>query len=139
MALLSVAMLFVAPVISKSLAHHSDCVNPAIMTAMPDHHGMTMSGMHHDMAMPEHCEQNLPVVHRMMPGHAMSPMEEIACGYCQLLIHLPFVQFVLTVMLWLILLCVRLPLPLPAILSPIFRAWTPQRARAPPAFFLSAK
>ncbi|WP_414163577.1 DUF2946 domain-containing protein [Superficieibacter sp. BNK-5] len=138
MALLSVAMLFVAPVISKSLAHHSDCVNSAITTAMPEHHGMAMSGMHHDVAMPELCEQNLTMVHRMMAGQAMSPMEEIACGYCQLLIHLPFVQFVLTVMLWLMLLCVRIPLPLLAILSPIFRAWAPQRARAPPAVFLSA-
>ena len=105
---------------------------------MPEHHGMAMSGMHHDMAMPEHCEQNLTMVHPMMAGHAMSPMEEIACGYCQLLIHLPFVQLLLTVMLWLMLLCVRLSLPLQAICSPIFRAWTPQRARAPPAVFLSA-
>lgn len=75
------------------------------------------------MAMPEHCEQNLTMVHPMMAGHAMSPMEEIACGYCHLLIHLPFVQFVLTIMLWLMLLCVHLSLPLQAIFSPIFRAW----------------
>ncbi|HDE1982245.1 TPA: DUF2946 domain-containing protein [Klebsiella quasipneumoniae] len=129
MALLSVAMLFIAPVISKSLVHHSDCVSSAITTAMPEHHGM---------AMPEHCEQNLTMVHPMMAGHAMSPMEEIACGYCHLLIHLPFVQFVLTIMLWLMLLCVHLSLPLQAIFSPIFRAWAPQRARAPPAAFLSA-
>ncbi|EGV0699946.1 DUF2946 domain-containing protein [Escherichia coli] len=129
MALLSVAMLFIAPVISKSLAHHSDCVNSAITTAMPEHRGM---------AMPEHCEKNHTMIHPMMAGHAMSPMEEIACGYCQLLIHLPFVQLLLTVMLWLMLLCVRLSLPLQAICSPIFRAWTPQRARAPPAVFLSA-
>lgn len=74
----------------------------------------------------------------MMAGQGMSPMEEIACGYCQLLIHLPFVQFVLTVMLWLILLCTHLSLPLPAILAPIFRPWSPQRARAPPAVYLSA-
>lgn len=87
------------------------------------------------MAMPEHCEQNLTMVHPMMAGHAMSPMEEIACGYCHLLIHLPFVQFVLTIMLWLMLLCVHLSLPLQAIFSPIFRAWAPQRARAPPAAF----
>ncbi len=107
-------------------------------TAMPDHHGMTMSEMHHDMAMPEHCDQHLMMVHPMMSGQAMSPMEEIACGYCQLLIHLPFVPFVLMVMIWLMLLCVRQSLPLPVILSPIFRAWTPQRARAPPAVFHSA-
>lgn len=136
-------MLFVAPVISKSLAHHSDCLKSATTTAMPDHHGpdphgMAMSGMLHDMAIAEPCEKNLTMVHRMMSGQAMSPMEEIACGYCQLLIHLPFVQFVLTVMLWLMLLCVHLSLPLLVILSPIFRTWTPLRARAPPAVFLSA-
>ncbi|MGQ9438294.1 hypothetical protein ACUUZZ_27640, partial [Klebsiella pneumoniae] len=44
MALLSVAMLFIAPVISKSLVHHSDCVSSAITTAMPEHHGMAMEG-----------------------------------------------------------------------------------------------
>lgn len=90
------------------------------------------------MAMPEHCEQNVTMVHSMMAGHAMSPMEEIACGYCQLLIHLPFVQFVLNVLLWMMILSVHIPLPLLAILSPIFRAWAPQRARAPPAAFLTA-
>lgn len=136
MALLSVAMLFVAPVISKSLTHHAGFVNSTITKAMTDNHGMAMSGMHQDMPVPELCEQNLTMTHPMMAGQAMSPMEEIACGYCQLLIHLPFVQFVLTVMLWLMLICVRLYLPLQVILSPIFRAWTPQRARAPPAVFL---
>lgn len=90
------------------------------------------------MVMPEQYEQNFIMVHCMMAGHAMSPMEEIACGYCHLLIHLPFVQFVLAVIFWLILLCVRLSLPLQALFSPIFRAWTPQCARAPPAAFLSA-
>lgn len=138
MALFSVAMLFVAPVISKSLAHHSDCLASATTMTMPDHHGMAMSGMHHNMTMPEHCEQNLTMGHRMMAGQAMSPMEEIACGYCQLLIHLPFIQFVLTVMLWLMLLCAHLSLPLLAILSPIFCPWAPQRARAPPSVYLSA-
>ncbi|EMM3404254.1 DUF2946 domain-containing protein [Klebsiella michiganensis] len=138
MALLSVAMLFVAPVISKSLAHHSYCLKSVTTTAIHDHQDMAMSGMHHNMAMPEHCEQNVTMVHSMMAGHAMSPMEEIACGYCQLLIHLPFVQFVLNVLLWMMILCVHIPLPLLAILSPIFRAWAPQRARAPPAAFLTA-
>ncbi|STV85522.1 Uncharacterised protein [Klebsiella michiganensis] len=80
---------------------------------------MAMSGMHHDMAMPEHCEQNLTMVYPMMAGHAMSPMEEIACGYCHLLIHLPFVQFVLTIMLWLMLLCVHLSLLYRPFFSPI--------------------
>lgn len=97
-----------------------------------------MSGMHHSTAMPDHCEANLTMVHRMMSGNAMSPMEEIACGYCQLLIHLPFILFVLTALLWLMLLCVRLSPPLRTIFTPIFRAWTPQRARAPPAVFLTA-
>ncbi|MEB6377634.1 DUF2946 domain-containing protein [Leclercia adecarboxylata] len=126
-------MLFVAPVISKSLVHQPACPPSVTTITMSDHHGMAMSDMHHNMAMAEPCEQNFTLVHRLMAGSAMSPMEEIACGYCQLLIHLPFVPLVLTGLLWLVILCARIPLSLPAILSPVFRAWAPQRARAPPA------
>jgi len=85
-----------------------------------------------------HCDNPPLTAHRMMPGQAMSPMEEIACGYCQLLIHLPFVQFMLTALLWLMLMSVRSTPPQRFTPSPVFRAWTPQRARAPPAVSPSA-
>ena len=60
-------------------------------------------------------------------------MEDIACGYCQLLIHLPFVQFILAAFIWLI---QRLSQPVrfaPLRFPVIFRPWHPQCARAPPA------
>ncbi|EEF2418346.1 DUF2946 domain-containing protein [Salmonella enterica] len=124
-------MLFVAPVISKSISHQTSC----------EHHSdtaMNMSDMHHSMMMAEPCQTMSDSDHRMMSGQAMSPMEEIACGYCQLLIHLPFVLVVLTALLWLLLLLVqRSPVP-PAIFLPVLRTWPPQHARAPPAVFFAA-
>jgi hypothetical protein len=128
MALLSVALLFVAPVISKTLAHQTTCQQPASAMMMMKHHDMDGSG---------HCDQHLTMGNRMMSGHAMSPMEEIACGYCQLLIHMPFVLVMLTVLLLLMLRCIRKAPSLRVTFSPIFRVWPPQRARAPPAVFLS--
>jgi len=65
----------------------------------------------------------------------MSPMEEIACGYCQLLIHLPFILFTLTFLLWLLWHFVIRPFITPLFFSTLFRPWEPQRARAPPAVF----
>ncbi|HBT4924879.1 DUF2946 domain-containing protein [Klebsiella pneumoniae] len=124
-------MLFVAPVISKSISHHTYC----------EHHrdtAMNMSDMHHSMMMVEPCQTMSDRAHRMMSGQAMSPMEEIACGYCQLLIHLPFVLVVLTTLLWLLLLLVqRSPVP-HAIFLPVLRTWPPQQARAPPAVVFAA-
>ncbi|HBZ7326272.1 DUF2946 domain-containing protein [Klebsiella michiganensis] len=137
LALLSVAMLFIAPVISKTLAHRTACQQS--VSATKTHHDvpMTMPEMHHSMVKPGHCQPHHEMPHLMMPGQAMSPMEEIACGYCQLLIHMPFVQLMLTVLLVLMLLCIRKTSPLRVNFSPIFRVWAPQRARAPPAVFLS--
>ena len=136
-------MLFIAPVVSKSLAHQTVCQRTTATTvmSMPDtDRGMAinMSEMHHDMVTPAGCEKAAAMEHQMRSGKAMSPMEEIACGYCQLLIHLPFVEFLLTVLLWLMLLCTRRAPVLQIIFTPIFRAWAPQRARAPPSAFLSA-
>lgn len=137
MALLSVAMLFIAPLISKTLAHRTDCQQS--VSATMTHHDMPMAmpEMHHSMVKPGHCQPHHEMPHLMMPGQAMSPMEEIACGYCQLLIHMPFVQLMLTVQLVLMFLCIRKTPSLQITCSPIFHAWDPQRARAPPAVFLS--
>lgn len=126
LALISVAMLFIAPVISKSIKHRTACQH--VSHSMP----MAMSGMHHDMAAPAHCEVMSPMSHSTMSGQAMSPMEEIACGYCQLLVHLPFVQFALAFLLWLLLLFVVCLSPLPLRCAIIFKTWSSQHARAPP-------
>ncbi|MGX8903291.1 DUF2946 family protein [Citrobacter werkmanii] len=59
----------------------------------------------------------------------------MACGYCDLLIHLPFVLVILTTLLCLLLPLVQWP-PVPnAVFLPVLRTWPPQQARAPPAVF----
>ncbi|NDJ56946.1 DUF2946 domain-containing protein [Enterobacteriaceae bacterium 4M9] len=123
-------MLFVAPVISRTLAHHAAC-QPEHTTATMD-----MSAMHHDMEMTAHCEENSRLKHSMMPAPSMSPMEEIACGYCQLLINLPFVLFIFAALLWLLLRIVHQSPVIALNCSPVYRTWPPQRARAPPAVAL---
>ncbi|MEX0566129.1 DUF2946 family protein [Raoultella terrigena] len=129
LALLAIAMLFVAPVVSKSIARQAACRHFSAASSMP------MPGMHHDMPMAAHCAERAAMDHQVMSGQAMSPMEEIACGYCQLLVHLPFVQLLLAMLLWLLLLFVVSTPLIPIACAPIFRAWAPQRARAPPCCF----
>lgn len=108
---IAILMLFIAPVISKSLAingalpmagmsHDGNSEDHAAMM-MGDEHGeaaadagsMSMDNEHagseadhHSMSMPgmsaaEHA--------RMMQHHPMSMMDDNACGYCVLLAHLP--------------------------------------------------
>ncbi|HGY2353387.1 TPA: DUF2946 domain-containing protein [Citrobacter farmeri] len=132
LALIAVAMLFVAPAISRTIAHRTGCQH--ITHAMPG----TMSGIHHDMAMSAICEPSSLMDQQMMSGKAMSPMEEIACGYCQLLVQLPFIQFAIVFLLWLLLLFVLRFSLIPLICVTLFQPWAPQRARAPPAVFQSS-
>lgn len=76
---LAILMLFIAPVISKSL------VNTAGHHTMMN--GMTMMNMPgHDMAMGEMSAADHA---KMMAHHPMSMMDDSACGYCVLLAHLP--------------------------------------------------
>ncbi|CEJ67020.1 hypothetical protein [Citrobacter pasteurii] len=90
------------------------------------------------MAMSAVCEPSSLMDQQMMSGKAMSPMEEIACGYCQLLVQLPFIQFALVVLLWLLLLFVLRFSLIPLNCVTLFQPWAPQRARAPPAVFQSS-
>lgn len=130
LALLAVAMLFIAPVISKSLMHHTACEHGSTMMTMD------MSDMSHHMDMPEPCPHASLPHNMLMSGPGMSPGEEIACGYCQLLIHLPFIQFCLIVLLLLLLIAVR-KAPVTALCcAVIIRPRSAHPARAPPAFVL---
>ncbi len=92
--------------------------------------------MHHSMDMAEHCEVNTPLKHSLMPDPSMSPMEEIACGYCQLLINLPFILFIFAALLWLLLRLVRRSPVIALNCSLPLRTWLPPRARAPPTVCL---
>ncbi|MGB9096717.1 DUF2946 domain-containing protein [Erwinia sp.] len=85
LAVVAIMLLFIAPVISKSLA--SDAAR----------HPMMMPGMDHEMAMDHEMPMDgramaemSPLEHaRMMQHHPMSMMDDSACGYCVLLAHLP--------------------------------------------------
>lgn len=84
--LLAILLLFVAPVISKSLA---------------DRRGGDSMMMHHAMGMEMEMEMaGMPAMDQPMPDHhPLSMMDDSACGYCVLLAHLPLDMLVLP-LLW---------------------------------------
>ncbi len=132
LAIAAVLMLFIAPWISKTVMHQTHYSH----ASSPVHTNQAMKhNMHQQSSVPVSCP---PVPeHPMIPGQVMSPMEEIACGYCQLLIHLPFILFTLTFLLWLLLNIVIRPFVTPLFFATLFLLWEPQHARAPPAVFQS--
>ncbi|MGE9551107.1 DUF2946 domain-containing protein [Erwinia amylovora] len=75
--LFAILLLFIAPVISKSL-EQSPARHAAMMMSMP---GMAMD----DMPMGE----MTPDQHDRMQQHPVPLMDDSACGYCVLLAHLP--------------------------------------------------
>jgi hypothetical protein len=84
LALLAMLMLFIAPVISKSLEHQP---------AGTKHQGME----HHMMVMPP---VEMPATPPLLPGVGASLMDDIACGYCQLLLHVPVIIWLFIPLLW---------------------------------------
>ncbi|MBS0881427.1 DUF2946 domain-containing protein [Pantoea sp. JGM49] len=119
-AILAVLLLFVAPIVSKSLMERQ-----SRMMDMPSH-GMTseMSMHHHEMMMD-----------MAMPGmdHHMMEDGEFACGYCDLLVHVPLMMWVFIPFIWLMMVISRAP-PLPPLQAPVIRRFSPtHRPRAPPA------
>lgn len=113
-AIVAVLLLFVAPVVSKTLLERQNHMQ-SMMADMPMDHA----------AMPD----------RVMPGmdHHMMDDGEFACGYCDLLVHVPLMMWVFIPFIWLMLVISRAP-PLPTIISPVIRRQTGiHRPRAPPA------
>ncbi|WP_233420538.1 DUF2946 domain-containing protein [Xenorhabdus nematophila] len=126
-ALLAILMLFIAPVVSKILEHHRDS---------------TTSAMNHCMSMPDMQHNDNNNHHQTSSSHAMNHhgidhvhmglMDDIACGYCQLLINLPLLagSFVLFILLTLTI--SRAP-PAPLFLGPTVRLFYGEsQPRAPP-------
>ncbi len=79
----AILMLFIAPVISQSLEHarigesHSDISSASQGT---NHHDGMQMGMH--------------------AGGDMSMLDDIACGYCVFLIHIPMLDLANTPLFW---------------------------------------
>ena len=118
-AIVAVLLLFVAPIVSKTLMEQQ-----SRMMAMPSHGTMSdMSMQHHEMMMD-----------MAMPGmdHHMMDDGEFACGYCDLLVHVPLMIWVFIPFIWLIMVSSRAP-PLPHVVTPVLRRYSGNhRPRAPP-------
>ncbi|WP_241569001.1 DUF2946 domain-containing protein [Rosenbergiella collisarenosi] len=78
LAMFSIAMLFVAPIISKTLAHPSSSLATMAMPSMDDECGMAMP-------------------HAAKIDNTL--LDDMACGYCQLLAHFPFIQLFVVILL----------------------------------------
>ncbi|HGN1706278.1 TPA: DUF2946 domain-containing protein [Providencia rettgeri] len=131
LALLAVAMLFIAPLISKSMAQMEHCISP---NRAIEHSSMAGHSMHshQGMLMLEDCEHSGAMSHILMTGVGQSPMEDIACGYCQLLIHFPFlILFIAAVIRQLATLTLIIPFER-CVQIWLFRPWSLHLARAPP-------
>lgn len=121
--MIAILMLFIAPVISKSLM-----TTPARHVMMMDGHQPATHDS--DSAMAEMSSQEHA---RMMAHHPLSTMDDSPCGYCVLLAHLPLDLNNLPP-LWSVLQAAKqraLPLP-----RPIVSHFTPRffHPRAPPNF-----
>jgi hypothetical protein len=127
-------MLFIAPVISRSLEHAR--VGQSETASMADC-GMDMSTHMHHPAPPA------PSPKASMPGMSMAMqtgshnmammMDDSACGYCVLLIHVPLLDLAYAPLFWSGSLLSRAP---PAnYIFPLFAhvAYSEAQPRAPPA------
>lgn len=158
-AIFAILLLFVAPEVSKTLEHRrmENRDEHAVSVAseeMPHMHHMTNSvgqdmvmmddmdmstddmSMHHEMS--QHgSSAHTPLSNMVdMPGMMHDDMmDDAACGYCVMLIHLPLMIWVFAAIIWLTL---RISVTPPPRL--ILRRFTPffpgiAQPRAPPAYF----
>ncbi len=114
-------MLFIAPVISKSLEQRRATMNG-------EHHMMGHSGS----MMMEMGAMEMPVSSHLLPGAGASLMDDIACGYCQLLLHIPLIVWLFIPFIWLAWRISRAPPP--PVIAPLLAQHDDAEAlpRAPP-------
>jgi len=145
-AIMAILLLFIAPDVSKSLEHQR--VSTPDASAREDHSSMVsmhhgdMSGMTTDEMTTLHSPPSSMAVtppseyaqHHAMPG-GMGMMDDVACGYCQLLAHFPLLLVIFLPLIWLLF---RLTLQMP---SSRYQSWRPSaffpgisQPRAPPVF-----
>ncbi|WP_428945086.1 DUF2946 family protein [Pantoea sp. FN060301] len=149
--LVAIMMLFIAPVISKSLASaHGDRFMVDMQHVMPveseSHHSnqdMSGDGAHPAPVAGQHSHADVGSMSampgmsaaehaRMMAHHPMSMMDDSACGYCVLLAHMPL-DLTNLIPLWSALQAAKLPAPpllppfIPRVVAHFFHP------RAPPA------
>lgn len=138
--IVAILMLFIAPVVSKSLvaegARHS--MMPGMVMSDMDMSDGEMAGMDmsdHD-ASAEHCQtltcKSAP--HEVVKTAFSGDMSDAACGYCVLLVHLPLLDLQAMPMLWSLDFSSRAPArPVIQRLAPSL-FFTDSQPRAPPVF-----
>lgn len=108
-ALLAIALIIFAPLISISLQKDPMSAMPGMM-----HHDMSMMGEHHVGS------ESMPVDHAE------------ACGYCVLLAHVPGLMLALLALVCALLLRIRQRPPRPGVYIWHFFPWLTPHPRAPP-------
>jgi hypothetical protein len=146
--ILAILMLFIAPVVSKSLvtAGMPHSMMPGVSMAEMPMASMDMSEMsesdmpmsHDDMTdtadMTTHHQNAMPM-HDMGQGMMMpGDMSGAACGYCVLLGHLPLLHMLALPMLWVSTTSSRAPPRLAAVRLVPTAFYPDSQPRAPPAF-----
>ncbi|MBT0723390.1 DUF2946 domain-containing protein [Rosenbergiella sp. S61] len=122
LAIFSIAMLFIAPIISKTLQHST---HPA--SAM-----QSMERMHTPPS--DDCPMMSPSLASHAPAIDTKMLDDMACGYCQLLVHFPFLQLIILLALVIVYCPLRCLSILPPITRPLTGYWSSSQARAPPSF-----
>ncbi|MBT0721991.1 DUF2946 domain-containing protein [Tatumella sp. TA1] len=121
-AILSILLLFIAPLISLSLyLSHSQSLLTAAETHAQRMNNEEMPGMDmpHGMAMQK-------------GDHTMSPESGMLCGYCELLVHFPFFAWIAAAVLWLITALSRFSPYLPYRTIVLLPCYPPRLSRGPP-------
>nr|WP_240987357.1 DUF2946 domain-containing protein [Erwinia piriflorinigrans] len=140
-AIMAILMLFIAPDVSTILEQRRGAEHHHQTTAENPRSGlneMAQHGMMNDMPMVgghNHCNPTLSQTpddglhHQRSSGNML---EHFACGYCQLLVHLPLLLAIFIVIIRMLLLSTRTPAPLK--FSPYHFTFFPglSQPRAPP-------
>ncbi|NIF23686.1 DUF2946 domain-containing protein [Candidatus Pantoea multigeneris] len=114
-AILAILMLFIAPEVSRTLEHwrlaqpHVIAAHHAALSSEAMHSddmpGMDMSGTAHEAMASSSAEHNVghPTTMAGMPGMMSggNMLDDIACGYCLVLTHLPLMLWIFTAIVWL--------------------------------------
>ncbi|WKX26737.1 DUF2946 domain-containing protein [Tatumella ptyseos] len=126
LAVLSILLLFIAPLISQSLylyhASHTMHTEPRCsedMTGMGDMSQMSDAMMSHNMSADK-------------SDHTSLPASGMVCGYCELLVHFPFFAWIAAAILWLLSALALTPPQLPYRTIVLTPCYPPQLSRGPP-------
>lgn len=135
LAILAVLLLFVAPMVSKTLMAQQSQASAQpdlVAAAMPQHTGMRHDAM---ASMPDDGHHAM-MMDGSMPGMAHTTRSDsgMVCGYCDLLIHVPLMVWIFIPFIWLTLIISRAPPIADITPPPVPRDTRTHPPRAPPAF-----